>query len=896
MADQDTNWTWNFSGPSTMSKSQSRAVLPKEIAWDLIGFDGNETGCLRTHPGFRLLASSGGSADGSTFTPISMSNVRGFWPVTVLTSSNTYVWGYVWAEFSSGTFTFYGKFHDGTAWRAKSGGGNPTVTTIAASTTTEIDVQCSGRFMYFFVRGGTPKIVYLTMSGATPVWSVTADDVGPGDPPKATNDSAAVIRNNNSTSTGFDFTVYGVSASLPPVDGSIERANGNYTFAVQYMSTVTGRRSALSNTTTFTVTGNTNHHLQFKIGRFELGTYDRALIYRTVNLGGGTGASNFYGSGTLHLERVIDLSDRVTSVTVTAGGSGYASAPTVTIAAPTGTNHTSTVTATATATIAAGAVTSIAVTNPGSGYVSVPAVTFSGTGGATATAAISTKYSCATCGAASAAVNNVLGVQLSDTQLVYQDVYIDKTRADKTGPKGGVAQFLSNMLFVSRISDATPDTALPTTITSSTPEFPPRSLGDMRWTAITELTAESFVPSNRWVPRTPGNEIFGMRQVGNFLMGFSTDRIYRIGRQGAFVRVEEGHFGYGLVGPNALETVGTTVYFLSGGGLKAVSMDGSIEDVTGLDNLVNVTWAQSKSAVQMAYDARGQCLTVYNPSTALGANGRAAILWFGTNRMTELVDLPFVYMKTGNVFYSNYLERRALFVKRNSASKFGVYVVDHERANEGTPHNLCGGPARNFVVSGAAPSTVDETEYACRAYEFTANATADIDTGELTVSDYINDWANREDNSNNTSVAFAPLVQQWTGGNLGMQFQPGMPEFKDFFRQKQVSSCQPYYEVISVPEDEPLPAYSSWWALLYRGAQSAHYIAAKPLDRNGDVAGGFNPDPGAPAYLANAPFRSHGASWSSLSPSWRCQIAGVDLRLLAFSLTGRILDTDRRFN
>jgi len=380
-----------------------------------------------------------------------MANVRGFWPVTVLTSSNTYVWGYVWAEFSSGVFTFYGKFHDGTAWRAKSGGGNPTVTTITASTTTEIDVQCSGRFMYFFVRGGTPKIVYLTMSGATPVWSVTSDDVGPGDPPKAVSDSGATIRNDNTVGgTKYDFTVYGIGSST--TDGSTVKANGNYTFAVQYMSTVTGRRSSISNTVTHTVTSSSNHHIAFKVGRFETSTYDRASIYRTVNLGTGTGSSSFYGSGTLHLERVIDITQN-------------------------------------------------------------------------------TNYSCESCGAGSAAVSNVLGVQLSDTQLVYQDVYIDKTRADKTGPKGGVAQFLSNMLFVSRISDATPDTALPTTITSSTPEFPPRSLGDMRWTAITQLTAESFVPSNRWVPRTPGNEIFGMRQVGNYLMGVSTDRIYRIGRQ-----------------------------------------------------------------------------------------------------------------------------------------------------------------------------------------------------------------------------------------------------------------------------------------------------------------------------------------------------------------------------
>lgn len=809
MADQDTNWTWNFSGPTTMSKAQSRAVLPKEIAWDLIGFDGNETGCLRTHPGFRALASSGGDADGSTFTPTSMANVRGFWPVTILTSANTYLWGYVWAEFLSGTFTFYGKFHDGTSWRAKSTAGN-TVTTITASNTTEIDVQCSGRFMYFFVRGGTPKIVYLTVSSNQ--WAVTDDDVGPGDPPKAVANSGATIRNDNTVGgTKYDFTVYGVASAT---DGSTAKSNGNYTFAVQYMSTVTGRRSSLSNTATHTVTSSSNHHIVFKVGRFETGTYNRALIYRTVNLGTGSGSSTFYGSGTLHLERVIDITD-------------------------------------------------------------------------------ATKYSCESCGTAGAAVSNVLGVQLSDTQLVYQDVYIDKTRADKTGPKGGVAQFLSNMLFVSRISDATPDTSLPTTITSATPEYPPRSLGDMRWTAITELTAESFVPSNRWVPRTPGNEIIGMRQVGNYMIGFSTDRIYRIGRQGSFVRVEEGHFGYGLAGQNALETVGTTVYFVSGGGLKAVSMDGSIEDVTGLDNLTNVTWAGSKSSIQMAYDAQGQCLTVYKPSGANDASGRAAILWFGTNRMTELIDLPFVYMKTGNAFYSNYLERRAFFVKRNSATKFGVYVVDHERTNEGIPHNLCGGPAHTYVVDGPAP-TITETEYACKAYQFTSNSSETMDAGDYNVQDYLTEWT--EDATGNTSVSFAPIVQQWTGGNLGMQFQPGTPEFKDFFRQKQVSSCQPYFELLQTPEDEPLPTYASWWALLYRGAQTDSYISAKPLDRNGDVNGSLsNTDPNASGLLANAPFRTHGASWASLSPSWRCQIAGIDLRLLAFSLTGRILDTDRRY-
>lgn len=72
---------------------------------------------------------------------------------------------------------------------------------------------------------------------------------------------------------------------------------------------------------------------------------------------------------------------RVSSITVNAGGSGYTVAPTVTIdAAPAGG-----VDATAVAELSAGVVVRVVVTNRGSGYTSTPAVAFSD-GAATATA------------------------------------------------------------------------------------------------------------------------------------------------------------------------------------------------------------------------------------------------------------------------------------------------------------------------------------------------------------------------------------------------------------------------------------------------------------------------------------------------------------------------------
>lgn len=84
---------------------------------------------------------------------------------------------------------------------------------------------------------------------------------------------------------------------------------------------------------------------------------------------------------------------RVTSVTVTAGGSGYTTVPTVT---PTGGGGTG---ATFVAVVNGGVVVQVLVTNNGSGYTSAPTLAFTGGGGA---------------GAAATAVIN----QLNDRQFI----------------------------------------------------------------------------------------------------------------------------------------------------------------------------------------------------------------------------------------------------------------------------------------------------------------------------------------------------------------------------------------------------------------------------------------------------------------------------------------------
>ncbi len=103
--------------------------------------------------------------------------------------------------------------------------------------------------------------------------------------------------------------------------------------------------------------------------------------------GSGAAATTTITGGGVSTSRSI--SDVVTEITITNGGSSYTSAPTVTISGGGGGSG-----ATATATIVNGVVTGVTITATGSGYTSAPTITFNNTGtggsGAAGTATLAT--------------------------------------------------------------------------------------------------------------------------------------------------------------------------------------------------------------------------------------------------------------------------------------------------------------------------------------------------------------------------------------------------------------------------------------------------------------------------------------------------------------------------
>jgi hypothetical protein len=104
----------------------------------------------------------------------------------------------VWAEYVSGgpSIKFYARLNNGSGWLTPDGTSNAsgllhTYTDAALTSTTDIDVQVSGRYLMLFVRGQKPRILVVAVPST---WntSTTNTDLGPGAAPVATAQSASL--------------------------------------------------------------------------------------------------------------------------------------------------------------------------------------------------------------------------------------------------------------------------------------------------------------------------------------------------------------------------------------------------------------------------------------------------------------------------------------------------------------------------------------------------------------------------------------------------------------------------------------------------------------------------------------------------------------------------------
>ena len=232
--------------------------------------------------------------------------------------------------------------------------------------------------------------------------------------------------------------------------------------------------------------------------------------------------------------------------------------------------------------------------------------------------------------------------KLGDLELIYQQTYTQGSAIfDENMPFGGQLEWYDGTLLMSSING----TPVPSTDTTGTQVL--ESLGELRWSSMTERSPELFSPLDRFVPTIPANEIINLQRVGSSVVGFSRDRMYHIRKEGTggygYLRLLEMHEGFGTPGSNTTESIASTIYFLTTKGLKAVNGQGKLDDVRGFDYYIINDWAGSNlENVSMAFDPASSVLFMLNP-----ANEEAACMWFNTARSSILKDMNFWQVKQG---------------------------------------------------------------------------------------------------------------------------------------------------------------------------------------------------------------------------------------------------------
>ena len=533
--------------------------------------------------------------------------------------------------------------------------------------------------------------------------------------------------------------------------------------------------------------------------------------------------------------------------------------------------------------------------------------------------------------------------ELEDKQLVYQQPYVDRSVFDEKMPFAGAAGFCQNTLVVSKIL-----MPLESSSEQSTPQDVIRGLGEMRWSSLMEMSPELFPPFNRYNPTISSNEVIAFARAGSYLVGLSKDRVYHLRKNGPYVRVTEMHEGYGVVNHRAVDTVGNSAYFVTSHGLHNVDMQGQLDEIRNLNQVMVREWRTDLESVQLAHDPYMNALFVHNP-----VQFESYVLWFGTGRTTKVEDCSFELVAQGpwpgqwlsSQDDDNPLVRRALFLMNNP----DIRIAGLGSATTGFPSIYVVDELKSKTISGATTSwngarritTLDfagDSRFVAAQDWDGVNAAIPISAGTGTIVAE-NAWRgaflylvqsvhNKSligskariiyNSATNVLPSGSPWVSQirqgdvfvvspvpfqWGGHPLGLIDGQGM-QFSnaDFFRMKVASSIGACFSDVagppltdSVTAQTPLDYFRG---LMWRGTEEVPFAKAFTLDTEGNMHSSVQNHEG----LVYAGFGSdssegrYGVKATSLIPGIQILCPDLDFRLLGCIVRGTITSVERTTN
>ena len=529
--------------------------------------------------------------------------------------------------------------------------------------------------------------------------------------------------------------------------------------------------------------------------------------------------------------------------------------------------------------------------------------------------------------------------RLPDLALIYQDAYIDRSVFDENMPKAGAGIEFDGILLASNIEGS--GSAGAASEEGSFDQY--RGLGEFRWSSMAETSPELFPPENYHVPSKIANQVQRFVRSGGVVLGFANNVVMHISREftgvTSYMKVLPIHEGFGIINRKALQSVGPFTYYVNDKGVKTIDAQARLDSLHALDGIIE-DWRTDFDSLSMGYDSQGSVLFIMN-----SAKQEAALLWMNTSSVSELYDMPFDEVVTGQ-WPSNLkdsgsdLTERAFFVQNqpdftdtNADFDACVWVMDAKREKllgSSTASDFNGTyPVRlldegkgdsRFLVASWDPLnkriTIDNTTQGHQsvvptmarsaaqwvgAYVYVIGVADTTKEGRIGTKAQIQscptgttiDLITSLSLSAGDTIGLSPVYMKWSGSLLGYNdpVDPQSPTPTGLHIARTIDSIGSYFSSVNgaASVDTVNTKDSFYKGSIFEGDSETASSTAIPVDLSGDYVRSI--EEGESTYWAG--FEIHGVRGIAASPGIEVFCPDLDFRLLSVIIEGKIVPTFR---
>jgi len=461
-------------------------------------------------------------------------------------------------------------------------------------------------------------------------------------------------------------------------------------------------------------------------------------------------------------------------------------------------------------------------------------------------------------------------VELTDEQLLLQEVYDNKALFDEDMPKASAAAIYQGTLYTAQTAENTNE---------------PSKVGELRWSSPVNVSPELFPPLNRWVSDESNDVPIRFIKVADALFGLGRNNLFVVMKQGRLVTIQETHQGNGVVGQFAASSYMGEGFIITSTGLMSIDRSGASQAYSAVDKILHEDWVSTRNQVYLTSDPPTGILSMLNPATK-----EIVCLWTNSRAVSEIHHANFVCAGYGTVPGESI--KRTMYITPSGK----VMVFDYARSKSKISMLENGG-----VTTTSTTGTSTGVTIADNGNSFTTTQLRDCyiavisgaSIGEerrVIAAGGSGPWTLVLESAvtlaSGDKILVSPVVFSARTWPAGMSEDGGL---RDDFRGRTIQSIgAQFFEVSGGLKDDPDVA--KYKASVYKGNSGSSSVSAYPLD--GSSATVVSVKDGANNWYAR--MGTTGVQGSVLVPEIRVLACDLDFRLIGLSSMGAIEKADNR--